>query len=197
MTYARLSRITTVLSQSANARLVRQVSDSAPMFLPLFTFLPHISHSLLTESTCLVFFCSGFTGTCRVGLKCFCPLNFLSGYEERASEGTWTECEASFSENWPESNGKEDVDWRSCKKQDPVTNTVSNPSVTATSGGETDSGTNGDDETSAGGGTSNEDKSASEDEDGGINWDKVTTFHTRHSLLQLQVLMTMVKSCMC
>lgn len=46
-------------------------------------------------------------GTCRVGYECYCPDSFLEVHAQ-------SECRASFDTDWPESVGKEDVDWRSC-----------------------------------------------------------------------------------
>lgn len=60
-------------------------------------------------------------GTCRVDRNCYCPGAFLEHYDSRKSYGVWNNCESSFSEKYPDSIGKEDVDWRSCKKGAQVT----------------------------------------------------------------------------
>lgn len=46
-------------------------------------------------------------GTCRVGYECHCPDGFLETQAQSV-------CRSSFGTDWPESVGKEDVDWRSC-----------------------------------------------------------------------------------
>lgn len=138
--------------------------------------------SRLTESCCLI--CPiFFTGTCRVGLECFCPRNFFDAYEGRESRGAWSVCESSFTKKWPDSIGKEDVDWRSCAKQDPVTTEISNPSSSAGSSGGTDSKTDsssgggGDDDIDSGGEAEvKKDSDGENDADGedkGMNWEMV------------------------
>eukprot|EP00178_Gracilaria_changii_P017727 TRINITY_DN5053_c0_g3_i1.p1 TRINITY_DN5053_c0_g3~~TRINITY_DN5053_c0_g3_i1.p1 ORF type:complete len:336 (-),score=26.53 TRINITY_DN5053_c0_g3_i1:513-1520(-) len=47
-------------------------------------------------------------GTCRINLRCYCPLNFLHSTFHQA------QCSDSFGEPWPNSIGMEDKDWRGC-----------------------------------------------------------------------------------
>lgn len=59
-------------------------------------------------------------GTCRVGLACYCPRNFVDSYDEREDILNqellpYKLCESGFGEAWPASIDSEDKDWRSCQ----------------------------------------------------------------------------------
>lgn len=111
-------------------------------------------------------------------MECFCPFNFLTGYES-GSEDAWVECNNSFKAPWPESVGKEDIDWRSCNTNESTSAQVTNPPSTAAGGnGDADSE---DPKVTEDSSDENEQKGVDDDdivegpskEESGINWEKV------------------------
>lgn len=147
------------------------------------TWVSMFNSSTLAHVLCNVSSLHEFiAGTCRVDLECFCPFNFLRGYEEGRDSYAWNDCKNSFLAAWPESIGNEDTFWRSCTTKEPTTREENNGSSTAPSDGAPDPSptpSDGDPDPSTapgGGGGSTTVVAGPSAEKGGINWEKVRSY---------------------